>query len=199
MFYVSKVKSKNVIYVTDTKDNITEVYTYDDLKEISNTGVCIHGFRPSKCNKGEYTIGECKVSSYGVLFETSREENTLYIFIPDGTSNEFSFSNIRNDRNDVYIDGSISIINNFSDITMCTLLSLNAWVKYDIEFCGKVFILVSGIKGYVIDYTDVLFINDGDFSDEEIASYGEDCPNFITSDKIPIDLKKGIFKGKKYH
>lgn len=198
MYYVSRAKSGNEVYVTDTKDNVEERYTYEQLKEICDTScIDILGFRQNKNDSEKYTIGKCKPLTNGVLIESSRINNIISFYNVNGLSDKVNFDSIHDARNDVHLDGSFSVLDKFNSKRGYTLLSVNAWVKYDIEFCGKVFILIAP-QGGVVDRTDLLFINNGSYSDEELEDFCGDYPSFITSSEVPISLKKGIFKGLTY-
>lgn len=198
MFYVSKANSGSEIYVTDTNDGVVEKYTYQQLKNICDTSnIEIYGFRRNSNDYTKYSINPCKLGINGVLLEVSRQDNTFYIHSQNGKCEKFNVSSkIHNDRNDVYLDGSFSILSKFRSNKGYTLISLNAWVKYDVEFCGIIYILVSNKYGWVEDYTDVIFT--GDYSDEELEQFCGDCPTFTDRDEFPFSLKNGVFKGKNY-
>lgn len=184
MFYVS-VRKDRLFGVTDTNDNVTEFYSFAQLKEITSSGIKILGVSDS------YATPVKKVGKLILYADT--QANKLYIV--DTKSNgcvTFDCNKrVTHTRNNPILE-YVSLVKNIGSraIIRCAFC-----VKFDYENTGLYYLVIDTNTGCILRESDeLIFVND-DYYDvnNQICNSCGDCPDFITSEEATKFLKrKGI-------
>lgn len=184
MFYVSSCKDR-LFGVTDTKDNITEFYSFAQLKEIVSSGIKVLGVFDS------YATPVKKVGNIILCADTPANKLCI-VNVKSGEYNIFDCDRrVTHNRNKPILE-YVSIV---KSTRSRAIIRCDFCVKFDYENTGLYYLVIDTDTGYILKESDeLIFVNDDYYSvNNQICNSCGDCPDFITSEEASKFLKrKGI-------